>query len=203
MKMLKTDGKITENFKGSEFRCKCGCGKILIAEELVQQLQRIRNRFGASVTVNSGYRCAAHNKKVGSTSSSPHLLGLAADIKIEGVSSQEIAIAAEQIGFDGIALINDNAIHLDLKGRKWYADERTNQTFGTFQPKSSTLKLGSTGDDVRRLQQALADKGYYFADHIDGDFGKETFGAVLAFQLDSGLDVDGICGPATRKSLKL
>lgn len=201
MKMIETSGKITANFKGSEFRCKCGCGKILIAEELVQQLQRVRDHFGKSVTVNSGYRCAKHNKNVGSTSGSPHLLGLAADIKIKGVSSEDIAIIAEQIGFDGIALINDAAIHLDLKGRKWYADERTNQTFATFQPKSTTLKLGSTGDDVRRLQQALSDKGCYFADHIDGTFGKETEGAVMVFQKDSNLEVDGIAGPATRKAI--
>lgn len=201
MKMIETSGKITANFKGSEFRCKCGCGKILIAEELVQKLQRVRDHFGKSVTVNSGYRCAKHNKNVGSTSSSPHLIGLAADIKIKGVSSEDIAITAEQIGFDGIALINDAAIHLDLKGRKWYADERTNQTFATFQPKSTTLKIGCTGDDVRRLQQALAEKGYYFADHIDGNFGKITLGAVLAFQFENGIEVDGVCGTNTRKKL--
>lgn len=201
MNMIETSGKITANFKGSEFRCKCGCGKILIAEELVQKLQRVRDHFGKSVTVNSGYRCAKHNKDVGSTSGSPHLLGLAADIKIKGVSSEDIAIVAEQIGFDGIALINDAAIHLDLKGRKWYADERTNQTFTTFQPKSTTLKLGCTGDDVRRLQQALAEKGYYFVDHIDGDFGKITLGSVLAFQFENGLEVDGICGTNTRRKL--
>lgn len=201
MKMIETSGKITANFKGSEFRCKCGCGKILIAEELVQRLQRVRDHFGKSVTVNSGYRCAKHNKNVGSTSSSPHLLGLAADIKIKGVSSKDIAIIAEQIGFDGIALINDNAIHLDLKGRKWYADERTNQTFTTFQTRSTTLKIGSTGDDVCRLQQALVDKGCYFADHIDGTFGKETEGAVMVFQKYNGLTVDGIAGPATQKAL--
>ena len=117
------------------------------------------------------------------------------------MSSKDIAIIAEQIGFDGIALINDKAIHLDLKGRKWYADERTNQTFDTFQPKSTTLKLGSTGDDVRRLQQALADKGCYFADHIDGTFGNETEGAVMVFQKHNGLTIDGIAGPATRKAI--
>lgn len=203
MKMIEKSCQITVNFKSSEFRCKCGCGKIMIAEELVQKLQQLRDRVGKAVNVNSGYRCKIQNKKVGSTDSSPHLMGVAADIKISGMTSKELAIIAEQIGFDGIALINDQSLHLDLKGRKWYADERTNQTFDTFQPKSTTLKLGSTGDDVRCLQQALADKGYYFADHIDGTFGKETFGAVLAFQLDSGLDVDGICGPMTRKALMI
>lgn len=203
MKMIETSGKITANFKGSEFRCKCGCGKIMIAEELVQQLQRVRDHFGASIMVSSGYRCPKHNKAVGSDSSSPHLLGVAADIRVTGHTSKEVAVVAEQIGFDGIAYINENYLHLDLKGRRWYADERTGKTFATFQPTSQgkTLKRGASGEDVVKLQQALADKGYYFADHVDGTFGKETFGAVLAFQLDSGLDVDGIAGPATRKAI--
>lgn len=201
MKMIEQDGQITANFKASEFRCKCGCGKILIAEELVQKLQQLRDHFGVSITVSSGYRCTKQNKAVGSDSSSPHLLGVAADICVKGHTSKEVAVIAEQIGLDGIAYINDSYLHLDLKGRRWYADERTNQTFATFQPKSTTLKLGCTGDDVRRLQQALSDKGCYFVDHIDGTFGKETEGAVMVFQKYSGLTVDGIAGPATRKAI--
>mgnify|MGYP003447119202 CR=1 FL=1 len=38
---------------------------------------------------------------------------------------------------------------------------------------------------------------------VDGDFGKITLGAVLAFQLENGLDVDGMVGPQTKKQLKI
>lgn len=134
MKFLEKDDQITKNFKASEFRCKCGCGKIYISSQLVEKLQKLRDHFGKPINVNSGYRCPVQNKAVGSDNSSPHLMGVAADIRIAGVTSKEIAVIAEQIGFDGIAYINDNSIHLDLKGRKWYADERTGQTFTTFQP---------------------------------------------------------------------
>lgn len=37
---------------------------------------------------------------------------------------------------------------------------------------------------------------------IDGDFGKITLGALLAFQFEHGLDIDGICGPATIDALE-
>lgn len=66
---------------------------------------------------------------------------------------------------------------------------------------TNAMKLGTKGDEVRRLQNSLAEKGYYYYDKIDGDFGKKTYGAVLAFQKDNGLEIDGIAGHATKKAL--
>lgn len=43
-------------------------------------LQPIRNQYGKSIVVTSGYRCAALNAKVGGSSTSQHLKGQAADI---------------------------------------------------------------------------------------------------------------------------
>jgi peptidoglycan hydrolase-like protein with peptidoglycan-binding domain len=37
---------------------------------------------------------------------------------------------------------------------------------------------------------------------IDGDFGPTTNGAVIRFQTDKGLDVDGLVGSGTRAALK-
>lgn len=135
MTFIEQDCQITKNFKASEFKCKDKCGKIYIAKELVEKLQELRDHFEKPINVSSGYRCISHNKAIGSTSGSdsPHCMGLAADICVSGHTSEEVAIVAEQLGFDGIAYINDNYIHLDLKGRKWYADERTGKTFKTFQ----------------------------------------------------------------------
>lgn len=72
---------------------------------------------------------------------------------------------------------------------------------GFVQPPSPVvraLKKGDKGDDVRQLQTALADYGYLREKEIDGDFGVITLGAVLAFQFEHSLDVDGIAGPKTR-----
>lgn len=210
MEFYEEAGQVTENFKAEEFRCKgetCKCGKIYISKQLVEKLQELRDIIGKPINVNSGYRCPIHNEFVGSDSKSPHLLGKAADIRIEGVSSKEIAIVAEQIGFDGIAYINDKSIHLDLKGRKWYADERTGKTFKTFQPsgvppeqekKPETLRKGSKGDDVKKLQEAL---NAAFLIEIDGDFGAKTEEAVKMFQQMHGLEVDGVVGAKTKEAL--
>jgi hypothetical protein len=64
-----------------------------------------------------------------------------------------------------------------------------------------TIKKGMHGDDVKEMQSKLADRGYLRKNEIDGAFGKITLGGLLAFQFENGLEVDGLCGPATKKAL--
>ena len=58
-----------------------------------------------------------------------------------------------------------------------------------------------TGDDVFALQERLLELGYD-AGRPDGMFGAQTEHALRSFQRDYGLVVDGICGPATLRSLR-
>ena len=63
------------------------------------------------------------------------------------------------------------------------------------------LKRGDSGPDVEQLQLKLKAAGYDPGD-IDGDFGKRTADAVLAFQADRpDLDDDGVAGPMTLGAL--
>lgn len=63
-----------------------------------------------------------------------------------------------------------------------------------------TLKKGSTGADVKKLQQALIDLGY-LSDTADGTFGAKTQDAVTLFQAVNGLDADGLAGAKTQALL--
>ena len=63
-----------------------------------------------------------------------------------------------------------------------------------------TLKKGSRGEEVKKMQTALKNKGYYTM-KIDGVFGNGTLSAVKAFQKGNGLKVDGIAGPKTLTKL--
>ncbi len=65
---------------------------------------------------------------------------------------------------------------------------------------AAVLKVGSSGDEVKRVQQALEKYGYDVGG-ADGIFGQKTKNAVMNFQRDAGLAVDGIVGPATLKAL--
>ena len=80
---------MTKNFKKSEFDCKCGCDMpvdvLANITKLASQLQYIRDNVALPITINSGYRCEAHNKSVGGSENSQHLLGKAADIVINGL----------------------------------------------------------------------------------------------------------------------
>ena len=61
-------------------------------------------------------------------------------------------------------------------------------------------KIGSRSEEVRAVQQALKEKGYYNYT-VDGIFGTRTRSAVVSFQKDNGLDPDGIAGEKTLKAL--
>lgn len=60
---------------------------------------------------------------------------------------------------------------------------------------ASTLRKGSSGDEVRKLQQALNKSGYGLT--VDGIFGDKTLDAVRKYQKSNGLNVDGIVGSQT------
>src|SRR6185295_16625264 len=53
---------------------------------------------------------------------------------------------------------------------------------------------------VRRIQQALKDKGFDPGD-VDGIWGRNTIAAVRQFQTRQGLEVDGVVGPKTTAAL--
>ncbi len=57
-------------------------------------------------------------------------------------------------------------------------------------------KYGSTGSEVKTLQQKLKDLGFYNG-NVDGIFGTQTQTAVRNFQRSVGITVDGIAGPTT------
>src|ERR1700687_2285594 len=58
------------------------------------------------------------------------------------------------------------------------------------------LKPGTTGDTVKKLQQALGISA-------DGQFGAGTQKAVREFQSKNGLEADGFAGPATLAKMSL
>ncbi len=64
----------------------------------------------------------------------------------------------------------------------------------------SNLKQGASGDDVKKLQEAL-NKIVAPAIAVDGDFGPDTKQALVKFQRGHGLDADGVVGPFTRAEL--
>lgn len=66
--------------------------------------------------------------------------------------------------------------------------------------KSGGIVKGKTSANVRSVQQRLKTLGYYTS-AVDGAWGKRTMCAVMSFQSDHGLTVDGNVGGATEKAM--
>ena len=98
-------------FRIEEFTCRCGCEMPTAVKENVKALVErvldpVRERLGKAIVVNSGYRCAVRNKVVGGAPQSQHVLGEAADIRVESRNGNlELArIIAERDVFDQLIL---------------------------------------------------------------------------------------------------
>lgn len=116
---------ITKNFSKSEFNSKDGAqmpDNILVnVVKLACNLQRLRDTIGKPIIINSGYRSEAHNRSVGGSPNSQHLTGKAADIRVSGMTSVEIAKEIEKLIIEGEMLqggigIYDTFVHYDIRG---------------------------------------------------------------------------------------
>ena len=127
------DRQLSTNFVVKEFRCFDNSDKILVDSELAKILQKVRDHFGKPIEITSGYRTAAHNKKIGGASNSQHLYGKAADFHISGVAPIEICKYLEQIGAHGLGCYS-SWVHVDTREGKSYWDQRngTYKSVSTF-----------------------------------------------------------------------
>ena len=108
-------------FKPYEFFCKCsnancvGKTSVHMSHELLVVADRMRERFGAPVTVTSGIRCPSHNAAVGGVSGSRHLSGKAMDFVIDGETAwMTTNWAATQPEIRYTYAITSTATHMDV-----------------------------------------------------------------------------------------
>lgn len=85
-----------------------------------------------------------------------------------------------------------NGGYIGLEDRKHHYERALEILGGTYKPKPSPvlLKVGSRGEEVKKVQQALDQDA-------DGVFGKMTEAAVIEWQGNNNLKPDGIVGPKT------
>lgn len=141
-------GNMSEHFDKREFTCKCGkCNKADIVPELIAKLEELHNLMNAySIIITSGFRCPSWSQSLkGGFINDAHTKGIAADIKVyksTGIlyPSELVAEAAERVGFSGIGIIDNSAVHVDIRNNNnyvnphWFGDERTgNDNIQTFQ----------------------------------------------------------------------
>ena len=120
---MATNATDTKNFKVSEFACK-HCGENEIDQRVVNMAQKIREKAGAPIHINSGYRCEKHNANVGGVKGSFHTQGLAADLSC-AIGAPKLACIIMDMKARGelpdlehaILYIKKNFVHIDC-GKK-------------------------------------------------------------------------------------
>lgn len=130
-------GDLSLHFSEHEFACKrtcCGASspvsfRLIRGLELFREMLQRPGKPEVSVTINSGFRCNKHNKRVDGEVGSQHTKGRAADIKkIPELTINEMAIWANGIGVFNQGGIGkyDWGIHVDVrKTGKARWDKRT------------------------------------------------------------------------------
>lgn len=120
--------RVSKDFTSSEWDCQgVGCCTVTkIAAASIKNVQGIRTRARAPVTITSGYRCPVHNRDVRGATGSYHLTGDATDIVVANHTPRQIAQDAESNGITGIGLYETQAdgffVHVDPRPYKsyWY-----------------------------------------------------------------------------------
>ena len=113
--------KVGQHFKVREFACKDGSQIVFIDVYLVSILDILRNKIGKPVIINSGYRTPEWNAKCGGAKYSYHMRGMAADIRVNGISAKQLAnelnaIIPEECGI----IVYKSWVHFDVRTGKKY-----------------------------------------------------------------------------------
>lgn len=112
--------KVGQHFKVKEFACKDGSQVVFIDSYLVSILDILRNEVGKPVIINSGYRTPPRNKEVGGAKYSYHMRGMAADIRINGMSAKEIADKLNKIiPYECGIIVYNTWVHIDTRANKY------------------------------------------------------------------------------------
>ena len=94
---------------------------------LSRMLEDVRRTLGRPVMVNSAYRSPAVNTAVGSKPTSQHCIGCAADIKVPGLTPDNIVkeILKTNLEFDQLIREFDSWVHISIPNK--FADKPRKQ----------------------------------------------------------------------------
>lgn len=106
-----------KHFHRDEFACNC-CGTEQMRETTLAMIDKARELAGVPFVVTSGYRCAAHNAKVGGSTTSSHMYGWAVDIQARGETMRGAILSGLiKAGFNRIGIYK-TFIHADMDPAK-------------------------------------------------------------------------------------
>lgn len=107
-------------FKVKEFACKDLSPVVFIDDYLWSILNVLRTKIGKPVIITSGYRTPAWNEKAGGAKYSYHMRGMAADIRVNGMTPKQVANILNEIVPDECGIIVYRSwVHFDVRTSKY------------------------------------------------------------------------------------
>lgn len=114
---LKQWNSLSPYFLPEEIACNSD-GSLKVNKKALISLNKLREKFGGPLIINSGYRTPEWNRKVGGSVNSQHLKGIAFDIPIRNKEmGAKLEQLARELGAGGIGRYN-TFIHIDWRERK-------------------------------------------------------------------------------------
>jgi len=118
------DSKLGYGLYNREFKCRCSyefCQATIVSIALINAYEVLRQNINSPLTINSGFRCTAHNFDEKGTPKSRHLAGQAIDISQDGlpikIDVDSFIKLAYQSGFKFVKHYDKlNFFHLDVRG---------------------------------------------------------------------------------------
>ena len=110
---------ISKHFRAREFQTG-NCKIVIVSNYLLKILDRLREKIGEPIYINSGYRTPEHNKAVGGATLSYHMYGMAADIRADKHTPKELYDILNEMleGWGGIEE-HETFVHVDTRAKRW------------------------------------------------------------------------------------
>lgn len=107
---------LTKHFTIEELMCPC-CKVLGVRPEFIVFLERVRAEYANPMKITSAFRCEKQNSKVGGSSTSAHMVGLACDVlAVTPQARLKLIKAGLACGVKGLGIAK-TFVHLDLKER--------------------------------------------------------------------------------------
>ena len=108
---------VSRYFTRAQLACPC-CGECDLDHRLLAALEELRRKAGVDIEVTCAYKCGKHNRDQKGVSKSAHLQGRAADIRIPGLSLQQmydLALSVDAFFNGGIGVYDTGELHVDVR----------------------------------------------------------------------------------------
>ena len=110
---------LSKHFRAREFQTG-NSNIVIVSNMLLKVLDKLRDKIGEPIYINSGYRTPEHNKAVGGSTLSYHMYGMAADIRADGHTPKQLYTILDEMlkGWGGLQE-HETFLHVDMRTNEW------------------------------------------------------------------------------------